>query len=80
MRVLATTPEARLAAIDAAIDAFLSNGAIQEYTHSEPGGGTITIKREPLEVLERLRDRYLGQIAAKRNGGAINYFRRGGVQ
>lgn len=60
-------------AVEAAIQAFIADGAIQQYT--TPGG--VTVQRAPIGDLLKLRDDYLAKSAAARTGGATNYFRRG---
>lgn len=66
-----------LAEVEAAISAFLSNGAIQSYTISSPNGGSRTVQRASLQSLIAWRDKLLGERAAQQSGGTVNIFRRG---
>lgn len=73
--VTAADLQAKADAVTAALDAFVADGGILEYTTS----GGVTVKRAPITDLMKLRDSYLAQAAAARPGGSINYHRRGSV-
>lgn len=65
-----------LTSIETAIQAFLTDGAIESYTVEIPGGGTRTVTRADLASLRQMRTELTAEVAAAKNAGP-NYFRRG---
>ncbi len=66
-----------LTSLEAAIQAFLDNGAIESYTVEIPGGGTRTATRAELGELQAMRAELLGEVSSAKAGGGVQYFRPG---